>query len=190
MKHIEYIADYFGAFLGRILFSFWGGIVAVMTPRIPIILICFLAVFMDCYTAWALSRRVKKKYPGKADGKFKSENFGKVIMTLIKIGALIFLVGHMEVYIFTDVSVPLTKIAAGAVCFWQIWSMLENESSCNDAKWARIAQKIMVDKTERHFDIDLSLLKHKDDENDNDDATGNDKAANDEKPKDNENGKS
>lgn len=37
--------------------------------------------------------------------------------------------------------------------------MLENESSCNDAKWAKIAQRIMVDKTERHFDIDLHELK-------------------------------
>lgn len=180
MKHIEVMFNY----LGRLLFTLWGGIVAVMEPRIPIVLTCFVAVFMDCYTAWSLSRRVRKRYPGRADGKFRSDHFGRVIVTLIKVAALIFLFGHMEVHIFTDVNVPLTKIAAGAVCFWQIWSMLENESSCNDAKWARLAQKIMVDKTERHFDIDLSILKHKDDEN-----PGEVKADENETPKDVENGK-
>lgn len=57
--------------------------------------------------------------------------------------------------------IDLTKIAAGAICFWQLWSILENESSCNGAKWAKVMQKILVDKTERHFDIDLSELDSK-----------------------------
>jgi len=48
--------------------------------------------------------------------------------------------------------------------------MLENESSCNDARWADVAQRIMVDKTERHFDIDLHELKHPE-RNKNNDTT-------------------
>ena len=67
----------------------------------------------------------------------------------------------METYIFEGLPVKLTNVVAGAVCFWQFWSMLENESSCNDAKWAKIAQRILVDKTARHFDIDLDELKEK-----------------------------
>lgn len=157
MKHLY---EYFIPALGRLLFTMWGGIVAVMEPRIPIILICFCAVFMDCYTAWSLSRRVRDKYPDrKTDAYFRSDHFGRVIITLIKISALIFLAAHMDEYIVDDIPVSLTKIAAGAICFWQVWSILENESSCNNAKWAKIAQRIMVDKTERHFDIDLHELK-------------------------------
>ena len=48
-------------------------------------------------------------------------------------------------------------------CFIQIWSILENESSMNDKPWAKIAQRIMVDKAERHFDIDLHELKEPED---------------------------
>lgn len=37
-------------------------------------------------------------------------------------------------------------------------SILENESTCNGAAWARVVQKIVADKTERHFNIKLKEL--------------------------------
>lgn len=153
--------------IGRSLFSLVGAVVAVLEPALPYIVICTLAVLYDCYTAWSLSRRVKKAHPERIrDGKFKSHNAGKVIVTLIKVYALIVLAFLMQLHIIGDaLPIDLTKVAAGAVCFWQLWSILENESSCNGAKWAKVAQKILVDKTERHFDIDLSELTGKDDGN-------------------------
>ena len=88
-----------------------------------------------------------------------------MIVTLIKVYALIVLAFLMQQHIIGDaLPIDLTKVAAGAVCFWQLWSILENESSCNGAKWAKVAQKILVDKTERHFDIDLSEMEDKEDE--------------------------
>jgi hypothetical protein len=146
---------------GRYIFGLLGAVLAFLEPTVPFILICTFAVLCDCYTAWALSLRVKKKYPGANDGKFKSNYGGRVFMTLLKTYALIVLVFLIENFIFEGLPVKLSNIIAGAVCFWQIWSMLENESSCNDAKWAKIAQRILVDKTERHFDIDLHELKEK-----------------------------
>lgn len=86
---------------------------------------------------------------------------GRVFVTLIKVYALTVLAFLIETYIFEGLPVKLANIVAGAVCFRQVWSMLENESSCNDAKWAKIAQRILVDKTERHFEIDLSELKER-----------------------------
>ena len=80
-------------------------------------------------------------------------------MTLIKIYVLIILAFLIETYIFEGLHIRLANITAGAVCFWQTWSILENESSCSDEKWAKILQKILVDKTERHFDVDLSELE-------------------------------
>lgn len=133
--------------------------VAFLKPTIPFILITTFAILLDCYTAWSLSRRVKKKYPGANDGKFKSHYAGRVFVTLLKVYTLTVLAFLVDQYIFPHFSLHLANMVAGAVCFWQIWSMLENESSCNDARWAKIAQRILVDKTERHFDIDLSELK-------------------------------
>ncbi len=147
------------AIIGKYIVSMLGAFFAFIEPTVPFIVICTLAILFDCYTAWALSRRVKKKYPGANDGKFKSNYAGRVFITLLKVYALTVLAFLIENYIFEGLPVKLANIVAGAVCFWQIWSMFENESSCNDAKWAKIAQRILVDKTERHFDIDLHELK-------------------------------
>jgi hypothetical protein len=118
-------------------------------------------IFADCYTAWSLSRRARKTYPDKVseDGaKFNSRHFGTVIVTVLKAWVMIILAFLIQRHITDGLPVDLTKVAAGAICFWQLWSILENESSCNGAKWASIIRRILVDKTARHFDIDLSDL--------------------------------
>lgn len=153
----------------RPLFTLLGAFLALLEPTLPYMLICTLAIFYDCYTAWRLDKRVKAKFGNKApenSGKFRSSNFGRVIHTLIKVYALIILAYFINLYITSGLGIDMTKVAAGAVCFWQLWSIFENESSCNDATWARVAQKVLVDKTERHLGIDLSLLKKE--ENDED----------------------
>lgn len=153
----EYVKELF-PLLCRYVLTLFGALLAMLEPTIPFIVICTFAVLCDCYTAWALSRRVKRRF-GRNDGKFKSHHAGRVVVTLIKVYALTVLAFLIDMYIFPDWTFRLPNIVAGAVCFWQVWSMLENESSCNDARWAKIAQRIMVDKTERHFDIDLRELK-------------------------------
>lgn len=145
--------------LSRWFFTIAGALIAFLHPTFPFILVCTFAVLGDVYTAWSLSRRVKRLYPGANDGKFKSCYAGKVFETLIKVYLLIILAYLIETFIFEGLPIRLANIAAGAVCFWQVWSILENESSCNNAKWAKVAQSVMVDKTERHFDLDLSELK-------------------------------
>lgn len=144
---------------GKHIMGVMGACVAMIRPTFPFILVCTLAVLADCFTAWSLSRRVKKRFPGANDGKFKSNYAGRVFITLIKVYSLTILVHLIDAMVCPEIALHLPQVVAGAVCFWQIWSMLENESSCNDAKWAKIAQRIMVDKTERHFDIDLHELK-------------------------------
>lgn len=145
--------------VGKHIMGVMGACVAMIRPTFPFILVCTLAVLADCLTAWSLSRRVKKRFPGANDGKFKSNYAGRVFITLIKVYSLTILVHLIDAMVFPGIALHLPQVVAGAVCFWQIWSILENESSCNDAKWAIIAQRIMVDKTERHFDIDLHELK-------------------------------
>lgn len=146
----------------RPLFTMLGALLALLEPTLPFILICSFAIFCDCYTAWRLDKRVKAKFGEKApesSGKFLSSKAGRVIHTLIKVYALIILAYFINMYITSGLGVDMTKVAAGAVCFWQLWSIFENESSCNNATWAKVAQKILIDKTERHLDVDLSILK-------------------------------
>lgn len=146
----------------RWMFTALGATMAILEPTLPYILICTLMILADCYTAWSLSRRARKAHPDRVskDGKkFKSHRFGAVILTILKAWALIIMSFLIQRHITDGMPIDLTKVAAGAICFWQLWSILENESSCNGAKWATILQKILVDKTSRHFDIDLHELK-------------------------------
>ena len=140
-----------------------GGIMAsIFDEVLPYITICTLVVLLDCLSAWALGRRAKKHYPKnvkKDTAKFKSSHFGKVIITLLKIYVLIVCAYLIQFYIFENLPMKLPNIAAGAVIMWQAWSILENESSCNNSKWARVAQKILVDKTARHLDMETEELE-------------------------------
>lgn len=146
----------------RLIFTGIGACIAMLEPSLPYIFICTLMILADCYTAWSLSRRARKAYSDRVsdDGKkFKSHHFGAVIVTMLKAWAAIVLAFLIQRYITDGMPVDLTKVAAGAICFWQLLSILENESSCNGAKWATTLQKILVDKTSRHFDIELDELK-------------------------------
>lgn len=146
----------------RWIFTAIGAILTLLEPTLPYLLICTMMIFADCFTAWQLSRRARKYYPERVsdDGrKFKSQYFGKVILTVLKSWVLIIMAFVMQKYITDGLPIDLTKVAAGAICFWQLWSILENESSCNGSRWAKLLQKILVDKTARHFDIDLNELK-------------------------------
>lgn len=152
----------------RMLFTCFSAIITALSPTLPYIALCTAAVQFDCFTAWQLGKRVAKTYPEKATknaGKFKSSRFGDVIVTMIQVYMLLIFSFFLEVYVTDWLPFNALKVAAGMVIGWQAWSSLENISSCNGAKWAIILQQIMVDKTSRHFDIDLSQLKKKGDKN-------------------------
>jgi uncharacterized membrane protein HdeD (DUF308 family) len=144
-----------------------GAIIACFVQTIPFALICLFAIFVDCVSAFRLTLRVKSKFPGKCTGKFKSDSAKKMFGTLFMIYAVICLLHTVDKYIFTFMDMYLANIVAGAFCMVQVISILENESSCNDNKWAKTLQKILIDKTARHLDIDLSNLINKENENTN-----------------------
>jgi hypothetical protein len=131
----------------------------MVEPALPYLLICYGFICLDCYSAYELSKRVKAKYQdkaGEACGKFRSDKLGHVFSTIAQVTAVVLLVYFAQKYIFADMPFNVCKIVAGAVCGWQFWSFLENKASCNGAKWASKAKKILVDKTNRHFDVQLS----------------------------------
>ena len=46
------------------------------------------------------------------------------------------------------------KFVTGVVCFRQLMSVLENESTCSDAAWARRARRYLIDKSARYLGLD------------------------------------
>ena len=135
--------------------NFFYGIVAVIT--------------IDCFSAYNLNRRVKKKYPNYATGKLESKKALKVIYTIGKIYGVILIIWFIEKNILMDLSFEITKYVTALFCFIQLISVLENESSCNNAWWARALQKILMDKSKRHFDIDIDIDQLKKEQQEEDD---------------------
>jgi hypothetical protein len=145
----------------------FGAISTAFNAVLPLVILSLAFVVADCITAFRLSRRVHKNGCNNGEkgscGKFKSLKMAKTVFELtIFIPTGLLLAWFTQQYIFEGMDVRLPQIFSGIVIFWQLWSILENESSCSDAKWARILQKIMIDKTERHFDVNLSELKTRD----------------------------
>ena len=154
----------------KFLFAVLGGgvgwLVEEFKPTFPLIIVAVVFIMYDAWTAYQLDRRVHVKYPDETqrhEAKFTSFAFGKVIRhTLPKRLWLIFLAYLLEHWVFIHVNIPLSYVATGAICFEQGWSILENESSCRseeDSHFWKVLQKIMVDKTERHFDVNLNDFK-------------------------------
>ena len=156
----------------KILFITVGGYVGLLInefkPTFPIMIIVIIFILYDTWTAYQLNKRASEQYPDKVkkeNAKFKSFSFAKVIQSTIPKRLILIILAYLvEHWVFVYMDVPLSYIVAGIICFEQAWSILENESSCRGEKegmfW-RLLQKIMIDKTERHFDVNLDELKDK-----------------------------
>lgn len=155
-KWIEYIVMLAGGVFGWFVGEF--------KPAFPLVIIAALFVLYDAWSAFELDKRVHRKYPDKTqrhEAKFVSYKFRQVIPTLIERIVFIILAFCVQRWIFVDVYVPLSYIAAGVIAAEQSLSIAENKASCREPndKHARIWKwlaKIVVDKTERHFDIELN----------------------------------
>lgn len=146
--------------------GFVGWLVAEFKPTFPLILVAVVFIISDAWTAFCLDRRVHKAFPEKTTrekAKFTSFAFGKVITRTIPKRLWLILLAYMvEHWVFISFTIHLHYIVTGAICFEQFWSMLENESSCrseSESRFWRMLQRIMVDKTERHFSVGLDELK-------------------------------
>lgn len=147
-----------------------GGLVGWMIGEFkPAFLLTVVVVVFILYVAWTafkLDKRVRTAYPDKTQrkqAKFTSFAFGKVVkQTIPKRLMLIILAFLEEHWVFIHVTIPLSYVVTGAICFEQFWSILENESSCrpeSESSFWKLMQQIMVDKTERHLDVNLDKLK-------------------------------
>ncbi len=155
--------------LTKYLLAMITALIAFIEPTFNFLYAIVAVITIDCFSAYNLNRRIKKKYPNYATGKLESKKALKVIYTIGKVYGVILIIWFIEKNILKDLSFEITKYVAALFCFIELISVLENESSCNNAWWARALQKILMDKSKRHFniDIDIDKLKKEQEEEDN-----------------------
>ncbi len=140
----------------KYLVALFFGILAALEPTVRFAVVLMAAILMDCWSAYDLSRRLKRQYPGRVEGKFQSRYALRMLRTFMQAYSVVVLLHLVDVVILCNFGyMNLSNIGAAVFCGIQVWSILENLSSANGARWAKVLQKFMVDKTKRHFDIDL-----------------------------------
>lgn len=158
VRAMEWIAGIAGGILGWFVGEF--------RPTFPLILVAIAFIMYDSWTAYELDKRVKKRYPKKKKrpAKYVSYKAWDMIPTMIESFVIILLMYIVQKYVFVDLYIPLSYIATGVICGVQFLSVAENKASCRRPgdrgyKLWKVLAKVLVDKTERHFDTDLSELK-------------------------------
>lgn len=144
-----------------------GWFVGKFEPAFPLIIIAMLFVLYDAWSAYELDKRVHVMHPQKTkrtQAKFVSYKFRNVIPTLIERFVIILLAYCVERWVFVHIDVPVSCIAAGVVCAEQLLSIAENKASCRlpgdkHARVWKLLAKVLIDKTARHFDTDVSILE-------------------------------
>lgn len=144
------------------------GLANAMSELMPLLLLAMSFVILHAVTEFRMIKRVGKLKNIKVPQKMSSEKFGKTVIELMFIIPIGLLISHFtQTYLFEDLNLRLPNIFAGAIIAFQFWSILENESTGTNSRWAKILQRILIDKTEQKFGISLDELKKDNDENKN-----------------------
>lgn len=142
----------------RWIVSIVSGLFAYIQPTYVYLYVCFFAILLDCYFAWDLARRVTKKYGLPKDlGKFQSKKSSRLFFsTLPKVYGLILIMYFMDKILIPFQELYLANITALVFCAQEVFSCLENWSSENGSSFARLLQKVMVNKAERVTGMPIS----------------------------------
>ena len=163
---INYKMERWFEYLTMIAGGVLGWAVGEFRPAFPLIIIATLFVLYDAWSAYELDKRVHIMYPKKKrdEAKFMSYKFRQVIPTLTERFVIIILAYCVERWVFVHIDVPVSYITAGVVCAEQLLSIAENKASCRlpgdkHARVWKLLAKVLIDKTARHFDTDVSILE-------------------------------
>ena len=155
----EYVKAFFEGIVSygsRVFLFLIGALWGLLEPTIPFAGICLFAILVDCVTAYRLGKRVKAQNPKAAadEAKFRSNYARRMFYTLCIVYACTILGWLIDTHMFPFADLYLASFISGGFCLVQLLSILENESSCNDARWAKVLQKVLVNKAARHLDIE------------------------------------
>ena len=124
---------------------------AVIRPALPAVALCTAMIAIDTFTAWRLICRVRRKHPDAPGqpGRLHSRRLGRALVSLGKVYVLLLVSAAIDVVLTPATSV--LQLSAGAVTAWQAVSILENESSCTEARWPSWLKRYLADKVGRHL---------------------------------------
>lgn len=124
---------------------------AVFEMTAPMLVLTWAFVVADTVTAVRLQRRLERQGKiGRGEARFSSRRFGRMFVTMARILGLLILTAMADTLVLEPLGLGAMKLVAGAVCFWQAVSLLENEAAANDAPWAEHARRYLVDKAKRY----------------------------------------
>jgi hypothetical protein len=132
-----------------------------MEATAPYVFLVTIVIGLDVFSAWRLSRRVRRSYPDRCDGKFKSAYAMRVVTTFIVVYLAMIAGAYLDELAIEAAGRQALNCVVWAFVFYELWSCLENWSSANGNPLARAMQRIMVDKAERRLGVTLPSL-HKD----------------------------
>lgn len=131
-----------------------GLVTSVFELTAPMLVLTSAFVVADTYTAIRLQRRLERQGKiARGTSRFSSRRFGRMFVTIARILGLLVLTAMADILVLEPMGLGAMKIVAGAVCFWQAVSLLENEAAANDAPWAVYARRYLVDKARRYLDV-------------------------------------
>lgn len=126
-----------------------GWVATFVSPVLPFAAICSVLVVTDVLTSVTMQRRmVRRKLLPPETPLLVSGKLGHTAVTLAKTYAGLLIAYGVDVVFVTDGW--CLKFVGGFVCFRQVLSILENESSATDSTWARHARRILMDKASRY----------------------------------------
>ena len=128
------------------------GIATIIAPAVPLIGTAFLFIILDLIYGY----KVYRKFTGNKD-----IESGKLWNTLEKLMfASVMIAGFtlLDKFIFmTYADLVLAKVAAGAVCFAEIISLLESRKALKpNSIITKLLSKIIKSKAEKYLDVDIS----------------------------------
>ena len=125
---------------------------SVLQSATPMFILAGAFVVADVYTARRLQKRLVANGKLNPDeSRLSSARLARIFSTLARIMALLLLTAMADCLIFSHLGIPALRIVAGAVCFWQALSLLENEAAENNAPWAIHARRYLIDKAKRYL---------------------------------------
>ena len=138
--------------LKPLLTALFGLASAVIENVTPMFILTTAFVAADTVTALRLQHRLVRagKLPPDKAG-FSSVRFRRVLFTVARILGLLILTAMADHLVLKPLGLEAMKIVAGAVCFWQAVSLLENEAAENDAPWAKHARRFLINKALRYI---------------------------------------
>lgn len=134
----------------QIAISIFSGLIAFITPVIPIIITVFAFIFTDTYYGY----KVSKLY----GHKLESRGIWKMVNKITEAFSVIVLGLLLDKHIFLNIEQLMSvKIIAGVICTAEALSLMESFQALHPRSLlSKILAKVVKSKAEKYLEVDLS----------------------------------